>query len=175
MAGAPGKGPWKLRGKGKTTATWVKEGRGVPGRGRVYMTHLKSKRGVCMGWVRGLGTVCRSLDSKNHGKPWSFKQGHDIHSFIQQETQAPATGQAPPWALALQDCICLRHITLGKDKYPVISLISGIQKNDANELIYKTETDSQTWKTNWWIPRGTGWGGINEEYGINRYTILYES
>ena len=31
-----------------------------------------------------------------------------------------------------------------KDKYPVISLICGIQKNDTNELIYKTEIDSQT-------------------------------
>ena len=30
-----------------------------------------------------------------------------------------------------------------KDKYPVISLMHGI-KNDVNELIYKTETTSQT-------------------------------
>ena len=30
------------------------------------------------------------------------------------------------------------------DKYHMISLICGIQKNDTNELIYKTETDSQT-------------------------------
>ena len=31
-----------------------------------------------------------------------------------------------------------------KDKYHMISLICGIQKNDTNELIYKIETDSQT-------------------------------
>ena len=31
-----------------------------------------------------------------------------------------------------------------KDKYPMISLICRILKNDTNELIYKTETDSQT-------------------------------
>jgi len=30
-----------------------------------------------------------------------------------------------------------------KDKYH-ISLLCGIKKNDTNELIYKTETDSQT-------------------------------
>ena len=30
-----------------------------------------------------------------------------------------------------------------KDKYHMISLICGILKNDTNELIYKTETDSQ--------------------------------
>ena len=32
----------------------------------------------------------------------------------------------------------------GKDKYHMISLICGILKNDTNELIYKTEIDSQT-------------------------------
>ena len=31
-----------------------------------------------------------------------------------------------------------------KDKYHMISLICGILKNDINELIYKTEIDSQT-------------------------------
>ena len=31
-----------------------------------------------------------------------------------------------------------------KDKYHVILLICGIQKNGTNELIYKTEIDSQT-------------------------------
>ena len=43
-------------------------------------------------------------------------------------------------------------------------------KNNTNELIYKTETDSQTYKTNLWSQRGKA-GGINKEYGINRYTI----
>ena len=31
-----------------------------------------------------------------------------------------------------------------KDKYHMISFICGILKNDTNELIYKTGTDSQT-------------------------------
>ena len=31
-------------------------------------------------------------------------------------------------------------------------------KYDTNELIYKTETDSQTWKTNLWLPKGKGNG-----------------
>ena len=47
-------------------------------------------------------------------------------------------------------------------------------KNNPNESIYKTETDSQTWKINLWLPKGKGgWGGINEELGINIYTPLY--
>ena len=38
----------------------------------------------------------------------------------------------------------------------------------------KTETDSQTQKTNLWLPKGKGsGGGINQEYGIERYILLY--
>ena len=29
-----------------------------------------------------------------------------------------------------------------------------IKKNDTNKLIYKTETNSQTYKTNSWLPKG---------------------
>ena len=28
-----------------------------------------------------------------------------------------------------------------------------LKKNDTSELIYKTETDSQTWNKNLWLPR----------------------
>ena len=42
-----------------------------------------------------------------------------------------------------------------KDKYHMMLLICGIQKNDTNELIYKT--DSQTQKANLWLPKGK-WG-----------------
>ena len=45
-----------------------------------------------------------------------------------------------------------------KDKYHIISLICGIQKNDTNELNYKLETDSQTLKTNLWLPKEKGRG-----------------
>ena len=41
-----------------------------------------------------------------------------------------------------------------KDKHHVILLICGIWKKDTNELIDKTETDSQTQKTNLWLPKG---------------------
>ena len=40
----------------------------------------------------------------------------------------------------------------------MISLICGIFKNDANEFIYKTEAESQTQKTNLWLPKGKGGG-----------------
>ena len=34
-------------------------------------------------------------------------------------------------------------------------------KHDTNELIYRTETDSQTQRINLWLPRGKVGGGIN--------------
>ena len=47
-----------------------------------------------------------------------------------------------------------------KDKYHMVSHMWNL-KNDTNELIYKTETDSQTSKTNLWLPKGKAGGGIN--------------
>ena len=35
----------------------------------------------------------------------------------------------------------------------MILLVFGILKNDTNELIYKTERDSQTQKTNLYLPK----------------------
>ena len=46
-------------------------------------------------------------------------------------------------------------------------------KIDTNELIYKIETDSQTQKTHLYLPKRTGGGGVNQEFGINIYTLLY--
>ena len=44
-----------------------------------------------------------------------------------------------------------------KDKY--ISLICGIQKNGTDDLMCKAEKETQTQRTNAWIPRGVGWMG----------------
>ena len=38
----------------------------------------------------------------------------------------------------------------------MISLICGIKKNDTSECTHKTELDSQTQKTNLWLPKGKG-------------------
>ena len=47
------------------------------------------------------------------------------------------------------------------------------KKDDTNDLIHKTEIDPQTQKTNSWL-KGKGMeGGINQEFGINKYTLLY--
>ena len=53
-------------------------------------------------------------------------------------------------------------------------------KYNTSEPIYKTEADSQTQKTNLWLPKGSGGeggkeggreGGTDQEYGINRYKL----
>ena len=48
-----------------------------------------------------------------------------------------------------------------------------LKKNDTNELIHKTEIDEQTQKTNLWLPKGKVGGGINKEFGMKTYTIIY--
>ena len=54
----------------------------------------------------------------------------------------------------------------------MMSLTCGILKENTNEMIYKIEIDSQTQKTNLWLPKGKG-GGINWVLGINRYALQY--
>ena len=56
-----------------------------------------------------------------------------------------------------------------------ISYTTYIWNLNVNELIYKTKTDSQTQKTNLWLPNGIARGswGMNQELGINIYTVLY--
>ena len=41
------------------------------------------------------------------------------------------------------------------------------KKNDSNELIYKTQTDSQTWNTSLWLPKGKGRGGMDWGFGTD--------
>ena len=49
----------------------------------------------------------------------------------------------------------------------------GNLKYDTNELIYKTEIDSQVYRTNLWLPKGkVGWEGINYKFGL-RCTHYY--
>ena len=40
-----------------------------------------------------------------------------------------------------------------------ITYVWNLKKNDTNELIYKTEIDPQTQKTNLWLPKGNGGRG----------------
>ena len=39
-------------------------------------------------------------------------------------------------------------------------------KKNANELTYKTETESQTYKRNFWLPKRKGGGGYIWDFGL---------
>ena len=61
---------------------------------------------------------------------------------------------------------CRDYLTKGskpdKDKYYMISLTCDASKNDANQLIYKTEIDSQIQKTNLRLSKGK----VGNELGV---------
>ena len=42
---------------------------------------------------------------------------------------------------------------------PYYLQVQSKNKNDTNELIYKTETNSKTYQTNLWLPKGKSEGG----------------
>ena len=65
-----------------------------------------------------------------------------------------------PFAVTWMDLeiIILSEVSLTeKDKYHDIAYMSK-KKKDTNELIYKTEADSQLQRTNLWLPVGKGCG-----------------
>ena len=67
------------------------------------------------------------------------------------------------------DIIMLSEVSqTEKDKCHMISFICGIQKkSDTNKLIYRTEIDSQTQKTNCgYQRRKAGWGGYIKSLGL---------
>ena len=48
------------------------------------------------------------------------------------------------------------------------------RKYGTNECIYKTETDSQTQRTDLWLPRwSAGESGIDWEFGVSRSKLLH--
>ena len=51
--------------------------------------------------------------------------------------------------------------------------VESLKKIYTNELIYKTETDSQT-ENKFMITKGENGGGINQEFWSNIYTLLLE-
>ena len=53
-----------------------------------------------------------------------------------------------------------------KDKYHDITCMWNFLKKDINEFICRTETDSQTLKTNSWLPKRTGVGGEMNTLGV---------
>ena len=80
---------------------------------------------------------------------------------------------AATW-MDLEIIILSEVIQTEKDKHHMVSLICGIHKNDAKELINKMETKAQILKSNFWLPKGKLWGGrISWKAGVNTYTLRH--
>ena len=67
-----------------------------------------------------------------------------------------------------------------KQKHHKSLCMQNFKSNDIKEFIYKTETDSWTWKMSLWLPRGTSYR-IREKkeqrigVGIKESTLLMDS
>ena len=48
-----------------------------------------------------------------------------------------------------------------------------LKRNDTNELTYKTERDSSTWRRNLTVAKGKDEGKRYGLFGTNTYTLLY--
>ena len=59
-----------------------------------------------------------------------------------------------------------------KNKYRIISLLCGIQKNGTDEPVCKAEIETQMQRTNVWTPGEKVRGGMNWEIGIDVYTLI---
>ena len=57
--------------------------------------------------------------------------------------------------VTLENIILSKRRQKEKDEYHMIKPVES-KKNYTNELIYKIETDSQTQKTNLWLPKRKG-------------------
>ena len=54
-----------------------------------------------------------------------------------------------------------------------ISYMRNLKQMTQMNFFYKTEIDSQTGKTHLWLPKRKRGEGINWEFGINGYALLY--
>ena len=82
-----------------------------------------------------------SIDRGMDKKMWYIPCGNmEYYSALKKNEIMPF---AATW-MNLEIIILSEVSQTEKDKYHMISLICRIFKNDTNELIYKTETDSQT-------------------------------
>ena len=81
-----------------------------------------------------------------------------------------------PFAATWMDLemIILNKVSEKETKIPYDIIAMCNLKYDTNELIYETETDSQTYRTDLWLPReSVGGGGMDWEFEISRCKLLY--
>ena len=99
--------------------------------------------------------------------------GSSVHGISQARILEWLSCSSPYLAIKrMKYCHLQQHEWIWRILY-LVSFICGIL-NNTKESIYKAETDTQTQKTNLWLPgeRGERRDKL-EEYGINRHKLLY--
>ena len=119
------------------------------------MESKKKKKSCCL-VTKSFLTLCGSMDCPSHfpGK----NTGVGFHFLLQGISQTQ--GLNP----------CLLHWILLQLSY--LGNTAPPPPNSTNELIYKTETESQMQKTNLWLPRERGWEEYTGRLGLT-YTLSY--
>ena len=86
---------------------------------------------------------------------WTDKEVVQSHDGIVLSREKTETA---PFAATRRDLEMIKLSEVSQTRTDIIGyhLHEKIYENDTNELIYKTETDSQTQKTNLWLPKGKG-------------------
>ena len=69
-------------------------------------------------------------------------------------------------------CVIIRCTAIHKVIRYDITYMQNPKHHGTSEPIYRTERQSQMWKTNLWLPRRRG-GGVNLDTGIDIHTLLY--
>ena len=77
---------------------------------------------------------------------------------------------AATW-MGLEVVIWVKEIR-GREISYDIPYMQNLKRNNTNELIYKTETHSQTWEQSYGYQRWGVEGGIVREFGIDMYALL---
>ena len=112
---------------------------------------------------------CPSIDE------WTKKMLY-IHNAMEYYS-AIKRNEIMPFAATWMDLeiIILSEVNQGeKDKYNTISLMQNLKKKDTCALIYKAEAYKHRRQTCGY-QRAMGRGEINQEFGINRYIVLYKN
>ena len=124
-------------------------------------------------FIAALFTVAKTWKQRLSTQEWIKKMWYiytmEYYSPIKKNEIKPFVATWMNLEMTILSEVSQRQIS-----YSITQMWNLILKNDKNELIYKTETDSQISKTNFTVNKGETWqGGINQEFGINIHTLLY--
>ena len=119
------------------------------------------------------GSQARGLNWSYSCQPTSQPQQRRIWAVFETHTTAHGNARSlthwvSPGIKPATSWFLVRFIS----SVPWWELLSSL-KNDAKELIHKTETDSKDFETKLMVTRGEMWSGMDWEVGVDICTLLY--